>query len=238
MGNNNWMQILFIVLVFGGGAIQWVWRKLGEQRAIRQAKAEVERSQTERLRTGRTTAAPQAQAKTASVDLESIAARRQRQLEELRRRQQAAKRPTGAAPPRPQPRPTQASPSQARPQSRPGIQAPKVPVQRPHPGQQQAEAVRTKAKSSIDVSDIDGLPEKQFKELATTLERHQGEHELSEFAERFHKERREDTAEAGRVASARALAFKSDVPLTRAEWRRAIIASEILAKPVSLRPPE
>jgi hypothetical protein len=106
MPNNiNWIQVIFFLLIFGGGALQWAYRQLKEQRAKRQIILERERRAAEMLRTGRVEATASTQATSGPTNLEIVAARRQQQLEELRRRQQAARRGNapGTPPARPMP---------------------------------------------------------------------------------------------------------------------------------------
>ena len=144
MPNNiNWIQVIFFLLIFGGGALQWAYRQFKEQRAKRQIILERERRAAEMLRTGRVEATASTQATSGPTNLEIVAARRQQQLEELRRRQQAARRGNapGTPPARPMPSAGQqaGSRSQPRPQPRPipgtatGGRAPTVaqPTQRP-----------------------------------------------------------------------------------------------------------
>lgn len=229
MGNVNWIQILFIVLVFGGGAIQWVMRKLAEQRAVRQAKLERERAELERLRTGRVDE-PAAEAAPTKPDLDTIAARRQRQLEELRRRQQAARRPAPATP-----RQTPAGGSPATRQ-RPGQSVPTA-RQRPLPSAGPApieageiDSGTTEHHSTIKAPRQTRSPE--FKGRADGFAA--GEHDpqkVSELAARFEQQAR-------KKPKGPAVIISDDVPRSAAEWRKAIIASEILAKPLSERPSE
>src|SRR5689334_10224973 len=91
-------HFLIILLVVSASVIQWVYRKVQEQAAIKRAKGERQRRVTESLRTGRpmpaeapavAPSAPQPQPLShtdARRRLQELAERRQRQLEELRRR--------------------------------------------------------------------------------------------------------------------------------------------------------
>ena len=250
MNNPNWLQILFIVLVFGGGAIQWVFRKLAEQRAIQQARSQAEREEMERLRTGRIEAPEQAAPET-SVDLDAIAARRQSQLEELRRRQQASRRPTGA----PVPGQSGANSGPAgRPTGRPMGKPTGRPTGRPVAGpfiftppeesstnrrdrasvseaQHAREAARASSKrtSALERGDAAALE-------PSALEQHDADHDLSEFAERVRREEADRKAAKQLRMDRRRTTIQGLVPSTPQQWRQAIIASEILAKPISQRP--
>jgi len=225
--NNNWMQLIFVILVFGGGALQWVLRKLGEQAAQRKAQQGVARQRTEVLRTGR--ASTQSATSTAQaqpdVDLDSIAARRQRQLEELRRRQQAARRPTNT--PQARPRPPQ-PPQQARSQQ--AGKSRQTAADLPS-------AVNRKANTSGKQTTLHAL------EHATTRPQKAHSHSADTGSEVLSdKLARESRQEAAKKEAKRKVEHASSahglVPRTAKEWRRAIIASEILAKPLSERSAE
>jgi hypothetical protein len=106
---HQWINLIIFLVVVGGGAISWVFKKLNEQAQIKRAQSDRERRIEQELRTGRTDrptgvlvsadaaqpgpgAAPQAGHADARRRLQELAERRQRQLEELRRRQQASQR--------------------------------------------------------------------------------------------------------------------------------------------------
>lgn len=109
MGNN--LQFWVFVIVFAFSGISWVVRKLQEQAAIKAAKDREARRREEILRTGRDPAAGDG-ASEGSLDdaqarLRELAQRRQEQLRELRKREQAgggeAATPRPAAPQSTQP---------------------------------------------------------------------------------------------------------------------------------------
>lgn len=85
MGNNlgMWIQLLLIVVVFGGSAITALVRKLAEKAEQKKRQDALARARDESLRTGR---APEGTTEATPAD--TLAARRQAQLEELRRQQQ------------------------------------------------------------------------------------------------------------------------------------------------------
>jgi hypothetical protein len=81
MGSNS--QLILILIVMGFSVISWIANYLKEQSRIRAAKEEQRRRYEEALRTGRPAEAPVRSADPAA----ELAARRQAQLQELRRQQ-------------------------------------------------------------------------------------------------------------------------------------------------------
>jgi hypothetical protein len=108
-GGGQWMQLIGFILVVGLSALSWMFQKIAEQRQKKKAQDVAERRKLESLRTGRSEEAPAAPTASRQQDL---AAKRQAQLEELRRRaadrarqhgQQPGPVVTGAPMPRPVP---------------------------------------------------------------------------------------------------------------------------------------
>jgi hypothetical protein len=80
-------QVIVVLLIFGGSALQWLLKTIAEQRAARQRKLEIDQRELESLRTGREAAPPM------GVPAEFS---REAELAELRRRAQArAERTSG-----------------------------------------------------------------------------------------------------------------------------------------------
>lgn len=269
MGNMSWFQIAMIVLVVGGGLMQWIGRQLAEQRAKRQILLERQRAESERLRTGRSDMAQAGPAPDTSMDLQAIAARRQQQLEELRRRQQAARRgppgvptaqrPTGQQPTGQQRPPAQRPPQQRPPQQRPGQQIPtqaqrtsstpsrtppsRTPA-RPAPGrgpvatqiQLPPERVASggTARSTYEPqvrADAARMAGQQAMRSRTTAE-NQDIRAVETLSVQFTRRDAERDLSAGLST----LAVKElGLPTTPQGWRKAIIISEILSPPVSMR---
>ncbi len=73
-------QIIVVLLIFGGSALQWLLKTIAEQKAARQRQLEIEQRELESLRTGREPAPPM------GVPAEFS---REAELAELRRRAQA-----------------------------------------------------------------------------------------------------------------------------------------------------
>lgn len=132
MFRNN-PQFVVLLIFFGLSGLSWIMNKLREQKQIKQINDARRKRREEELRTGRSTPASpggdSSQQGEPLPSLEELAARRQRQLEELRARQQAKARQGGKATP-PVVRPTGTVP-QSRPTIRPA--PPVAPPQAPQP---------------------------------------------------------------------------------------------------------
>jgi hypothetical protein len=73
-------QVIVVLLIFGGSALQWLLKTIAEQKAARQRQLEIEQRELELLRTGREAAPPMGVPREFS---------REAELAELRRRAQA-----------------------------------------------------------------------------------------------------------------------------------------------------
>ncbi|MBM4107931.1 MAG: hypothetical protein FJ255_03835 [Phycisphaerae bacterium] len=101
LSTQQWVNLLVVAMIVGFSAIGWVVRKLQEQAAKKRAIEEVERRRSELLRTGKDPAlgGPAGPPMTEQeARLREIAARRQAQLQELRRRAQARQQQEGPGP--------------------------------------------------------------------------------------------------------------------------------------------
>ncbi len=131
MFRNN-PQFVVLLIFFGLSGLSWIMNKLREQKQIKQINDARRKRREEELRTGRSSPASpggdSSQQGEPLPSLEELAARRQKQLEELRARQQAKARQGGKSPP-PVVRPTGTVP-----QSRPTIR-PAPPMTPPRPPQ-------------------------------------------------------------------------------------------------------
>lgn len=129
-----------ILLIFGGiSMLSWVLGKLREQAELKRARDEARRRREEELRTGRSGDAPDsmdARQTAARTRAQELAARRQAQLEQLRRQQQARAQvtlPGGVVivrNPPPPPAPTRAPSPARRPPSPAGPTGIPVPPRR------------------------------------------------------------------------------------------------------------
>lgn len=239
----SWLQILIPVLFVLGPVLGQIIKKINEQAELRRIEMERQRIRDEMLRTGRAPAEAQSRESTRSAprptpqggaaartNLEEIAKRRQAQLEELRRRQQAARaqasaRPTPARPvpptapgrpgpqahPTPQPRPTAGPTPQARPQ----------PVRRPAPPAQRRPAPTRSAPT----------PRRPSRSRTPEV-----------VPPAAIRKRQRRLGEVGGLGSIEVVAPPTAatptpvrIPRTTDAWRRAIVLSELLAPPVSLR---
>ncbi len=236
----NWLQQNTVLIVIGASvgmsALQWIFRKLREQQAINEQRRRSAARKYEELRTGRAAAPPSptelSRPATVSMDEELRMRRealaRQRQLEELRRRQRESAKAA--------PQPRQAPPTAARlpstgPMSsgtivpgapRPQTRKPKGP-RPPGAGQRAAKSGSPRpaqAKQPTARSLEASLPTTQWET------RHDQEGEGATTRPRPHA----DAPTGSRGAEPLSL------PTQAEQWRRAVIMLEALAPPVCLRP--
>lgn len=227
-----------IWVIIGITVIQWIYGKAQEQAELNRAKRERERARETALRTGRGVDITEA-SRSGGVSESDLQARRQAQLKVLRERQAQQQRtslppPTRTAPQRtpaptpPRPTPQRTAPVRGAPGTVRRTPAPSQPGRTPTP---RAPAPRAPSPPRPTPS-----PAQRYVEPA----------------------RRESIARTMAAASAAAAAKPkrtlgslsmqpsepiapgdessfSAVPRSRADWRRAIVASEILAQPVSMR---
>ncbi|MCC6428435.1 MAG: hypothetical protein IT435_16655 [Phycisphaerales bacterium] len=148
--NQQYIQLLIIVLFVGASGIGWVLRKVGEQAQKRAMEQEIQRRRLEALRTGKDvseipaepTAATEQPGRPAPAGSPmDIAQRRRLQLEELRRRQAQRTRGSVGTPSVP------GAPSRPRPVPLPGGSGPTVPTVRSPSQQPQRGAARPSAPS-------------------------------------------------------------------------------------------
>ena len=224
--SGGWIQYLIVIMLFGSGFLNWVLQKAKEQRQLKKVQEERERSRRELLRTGR----PADDAGDELAPPGDLAAGRQAQLHELRRqqeqrlrelrekaqrRQQQVRQP-GAQPP--------ATPSRVLPTAPP--RAPAAPAQPRRvavpprvPAQPVASAPVAARRRRPPPSVSGGIP------LGHTIE-----------------SSRDDEHPTHRIVSDVKKVSRPAVhplaPQTARDWRAAIIAAEILGRPVSEREPE
>jgi hypothetical protein len=261
----NWQNLLqiapFAVLI-GFSLLNWLVRKLREQAELKKIEAERRRREVEALRTGRgggepsPTAVAEARQEGAATQsdaqararLEELAARRRAQLEELRRRQQ--QRRTGAtgttAPQGPTP---QAPVPQTRMQQRSTSQAPRgAQTQSRAPtaasgGFNPRQALEQQQRKRDSKSNKDkALRQKSYDRIAA---------EQRSLDDRVAQAKADAAAAERDLVAVRAKTpksyYDSEIPValseaaravrTPADIRKAIIVSELLAAPVSLRKP-
>lgn len=254
-------QNTVLIVVFasmGLSALQWILRKLGEQRQLNEARRREAAKQYEALRTGRATAppsptdqgAPLPRPATARDELrrrmEILA--RQKQLEELRRRQQAA----GRAPTPPQiPQRTARQPGQtvarfpgAGPTSSGPIVAPPPRAPRPKGAKQQIRRTaqqRKQAGAPAKASVPDGVSTPRKGDVTRSLPVTLGQGDEYETAVRHvHPDREPDAAVRPATApGAKGQPGPGEHPKSSAEqWRRTVALLEALAPPLCLRGPD
>lgn len=229
----SWLQFLLPLALLLAPVIGQLVKKAKELHEANQAEQTQARLRAESLRTGRgsvetastaTARTPVAQAQggaAARSNLEEIARRRQAELQELRRRQMAAR---GQSAPQPQ-APTQQAPARVRLQST-SQAPPRRPVAQPVP-QRTAQPRQSPARQQRTRPQPD-QPARRRLSKTNPAEAKQ--------------ENRLGTRQLGRLASLEPqevprepVARPVQVPTSMEGWRQAIVVSEILARPVSMR---
>lgn len=243
--NNSQFLIFAVVILFS--ILGTVGKKLKEKQDERQVSMERRRREAERLRTGRVEEPNEPDQASAAAErqrrLDQLAESRRRQLEELRRRRAAAaagtaapstattQTPTAApAPPRPAPRPAQrptpSRPPQQAPARSPAPRPRPTPQSRPTPTPAQRAQQRQERASLSRAPELANTPKKRPVAETPAPSRRPGA-----------VSSRGDAAERTMPAPAGQLGTLSSLRgLSRAELRRAIILTEVLAPPVSERP--
>ena len=222
----NWLQILFPLLVVLLPVLQGLFRYLKEQAAKQQAEQARKRREQEMLRTGRTEEPDDDEAEQARIraemeaerrrSLEEIAEQRRKRMEEIqKRREQAAERRRTA--PTPTSTGTQAPPQPAR---SPAPSPAPVPVPTPQP--------------TVGVPPVAAPPPTRRPD--SVVDAQSGE-EITRLHASIIAERKR--ARAAAASAPRTSPKKTGPSLSDPDaLRQAIIASEILGKPVSLREEE
>lgn len=237
--NNNWPQLIGLVLIVGFSVISWLYRKLNEQAAKKRAKDMIEERQREMLRTGRDPGdlsvnipanVPMPDT-TQTQRQREISARREAQLTELRRRAQMRQQDTATRAPS---SPPTASPPPIR--SIPGSSGPTVPqrrtaFQQPRTGPQGQMSQRPISQERArPQSQSEPRPQRQSRPVKAktrpvlppaTIEEEETTHRLVP----------EEVTSIRRVSPV----VSAAAPQTPEEWRRAIIANEILSPPIAMR---
>lgn len=210
----NWLHLIVLVIVVGASVISWIYRQLKEQSEKKRARDQMEARQREMLRTGRDPVQEGGASTEEELRRRELAARREAQLAELRRRAMARQQGSGArgstaptarveGPPveeaRPEPArtaptmtPVEIRPAERRPTMRP-VQA--KPVQRP--------AKQAKARTARPY-----VPEPEPETHRLVMDE---------------------------PVARRPVVVVPGVPQSPEEWRRAIIANEILSPALTLR---
>jgi len=245
----TWINILIFVLVIGGPILGRILQWLGEQKKAKDRERRLEAARLEALRTGRPvaevlgaqTAATTAQPPASPSDrVQELARRRQEQLQELRRRQQAARQQQTQAR-------TLPGPAQPRPG---GVLRPPTPPQRPLPRAGQPIPQRSAPRPGQPFPQRPGqrlpgaarpvpLPPKQRQRPPAPVPAPKPAQAPTE---------PEPVRAATPIAQAPAPQPPTAAPLvgavtilghqmTPADWRRFVIAREILDPPLALREP-
>jgi hypothetical protein len=230
--NNLW----FLLAVFGMSMLSWVIGKLREQAKIKAAKDAARRRYEESLRTGRVADEP-AKPTAVAPRNQDLAERRQAQLRELRKQQEAGRGGTTVVA-RPAPAGGGAGPGMP---GRVVIQRGGAPPGRPSTAKPQA-GLREGAATSIEMEDPRvALARKRAAEqaererAALAAERAEEEAVRAEQA-RYASQQTARAAAASRGAdSPRRRAGALAGALAGADLRRAVVLTEVLGKPVAMR---
>lgn len=247
------INLVVVVLIAGSSAFSWIFRKLQEQAALKRAEAQRERKSIEALRTGRESPEDsdrtQARASAAASnrgaagtsmgaeDLQRLAERRAQQLRQLREMQLAKQGGTGVPTP-----PGRAGRDVIT--SIPGSSGPTVPGRRQplpatpantkpsDPGRSRTEDRRAKQAKKAE---LEALRRAESEALKRTLTAHVPATRLADDENQpaVRAPTRADTDDRGIIpARTRPPLFAG---MTRADWKRAFLAKEVLGDPVSMR---
>lgn len=203
-------HLIFVIILLAFSGISWVYRQLKAQQALKRAKDREEQRQLEVLRTGRDPAAETHQDSAEAQRQRELAARREAQLAELRRRaQQRATQQSGE----PASRPTMATPP---------VAPPPVPRSQPMPpptGPATAPARIAPRQTARIQSQSQPLPAARAKSKQAARAPEPVAHHHEEIV----------------IARPAAPVIQVNAPRTPEEWRRAIIANEIMSPPLAIR---
>lgn len=247
-----WIKLIVFILLISGSTLSWILKQLAEQKKQKQAKEAAQRRVENMLRTGRADdeiatsnvapgssqadpLAPPTTHADARRRLQELAERRQKQLEELRRRQAATSGSQPSAPPtvRPveatmRPAPTPVATVPVRPQtsvpkrSAPPTQKPaRAGGNRPATARKQKQSTKSAADPAFQTS-LEAAANRAIDEARAS----------SQSDSRTASPSR---TSAQRVPSAAFASGAFVAPSNPAEWRRALIMREILDRPVSER---
>lgn len=215
--------IIFVILLAFSG-ISWVYRQLKAQQAMKQIRDRAEQRQVEVLRTGRDPDSEPLQNSAEALRARELAARREAQLIELRRRaQERARQQSHEADARSTPPTTASAPPTAPlylPQHVPGSSGLTVPPSvpsRPSPPSQVRVAPRQTARVQSQSQPLPAVRAKAKQSSASKVPAHAAHHEEP------------------LVIKPPPPVVRINAPRTPEEWRRAIIASEIMSPPLSVR---
>jgi hypothetical protein len=231
----QWQNIVFLILVLGIPAISTIAKKLRDQHEAKRLRDEKERRRMEFLRTGRTAptqaaAPPTAQPGTpaaARQRLQDIAARRQAQIEELRRRRQQASGQATSAPAPARPSAGGIAPTTSRQAPPTRMPAPQRPVaQRPAGAPQQGP-------SAQDIARRREMERRRKAQEAAKRQARRSAEQAQQARDAIPVPPQPRSTEQVHTATPSGTSFVSKMRLE--DWRRAIIMQEVLSPPVSMR---
>lgn len=245
------INLIVVALVAGSSVISWIFRKLAEQAALKRAEAARERQKLETLRTGRgddededkarrsrvlASPAPTAARTAGPEDLEQLAKRRAEQLRQLRELQAAKQRSAGNAPPSPRPMgdviarvPGSSGPTV------PGTRAGSRPPVLTPSGQARVEERRAKQARQARKAELEELRRAESEALRRTLAASTPLQDRSSPLAPQPREGARNSFGENRPELARKAHPSPLAGMTRADWKRAFLAKEVLGEPVSMR---
>lgn len=246
----TYIQILIILIAIGGPVLGRVIQSLEKQRKIRQRQREVEARRLEALRTGRTSEtgggtrivsgatqagggtaeggrdmAPSAGRGASTTRAQEIAQRRQEQLEALRRRQQTA-RDRAARPTQSGPQPTRTTQGRPGPQRSPS----------PRPAQPRPGAARGPGAAGPGARQGAGGPGIPLTPVAPPSTPPIKETEIDEYPI-THTAIGAGSAYKSGAKARRGGGSLLGEGMSASDWRRFIVAREVLSAPMALRRP-
>ncbi|MCA9293044.1 MAG: hypothetical protein KDA20_04440 [Phycisphaerales bacterium] len=225
----NFVNLLVFVLVVGAPLLSWIAGKIKEAHELKRLRDVARKNYEEQLRTGRAPEQPAPSKKEpakptrTAADLQALAERRQQQLRELRQRQIGQAAP--AAPVKPTQRPAQRLPGVARPAGSGG------PTPRPNAGGQrplrQSAPIARQTQRGADRS----RRESTTRAVTPTPP---GARAVQSVLAQAMAQKAVPAAPPPRGVTPTPVGVRPVVP-TREDLRRAIVLSELLDRPVSLR---
>lgn len=246
------MQLIGFVLVVGLSALSWLFQKVAEQREKKRRVDLAEKRTLETLRTGREPTEGEVPPSVTSRQQE-LAAKRQAQLEELRRRQQerarqqTQPRPSATVelprPRAPQPAPGPTRPPRAQPpivfipgSSGPIVVTPRKPAR---PGPQARTPARPPAQQVPRAGKRPAAAPRQ--RPSQRIAPAQPQERPAASASTSHGLLSDINTQAPTapvdLPTGQNMERGENIPRTPGEWRRALVMREVLSKPLALRAP-
>jgi hypothetical protein len=239
----NYIRLIGFLIIVGFSVLSWVLRKIQEQAAKKKAQEAIERRELELLRTGRAEVAtaptnvPSPSAASAPPSQSEV----DRRIEELRRRREAMARRRAEEGGRVMAPPTSAPPVAPRPAppERPSVFVPggaEGPIFVPR--QRTDASTIARPATPIPAPTVARTQQEQRAEQpkrGKTASRNAGRGNLAATLQKRDEAQAVKTAETAPPLPPAIIRSSDAIPRSGAEWRRALIAREVLAPPLGLR---